>query len=243
MLAFEDVAPGGTAKRPSRARQDGLGLIDTLVSAVVIAVSILGFLSATLTSTSLEKQNRTIATANELSRSVVEQMLALPIAQVLPSYNANPADDPNGAGTAPGEQFVLQTAAQTATSATRLVTNLVTSLPGTGSPAHDDDDDDDDGGHARSSVSAANGIPRTMTCRIELPTTVDATGADFLREDVVAPEFGLPADLNGDGVIDAANHAADYQMLPVIIRLEWSTSGGGTRSATYAIVLGQGFRP
>ena len=42
-----------------------------------------------------------------------------------------------------------------------------------------------------------------------------------LREDAVIPELGLPRDLNGDSIVDAADHAADYAVLPVIVRLEW----------------------
>ena len=43
-----------------------------------------------------------------------------------------------------------------------------------------------------------------------------------LREDVFMPELGLPMDLNGDGVIDAQNHALDYKVLPVTIQLRWA---------------------
>ncbi|MEZ5973415.1 MAG: hypothetical protein R3F33_02190 [Planctomycetota bacterium] len=42
-----------------------------------------------------------------------------------------------------------------------------------------------------------------------------------LREDMEAPELGLPRDLNGDCIIDAANHGNDYSIFPVQIELQW----------------------
>jgi Tfp pilus assembly protein PilV len=103
-----DLAPISIRRRSTQA---GFGLIDTMISVVVISVSTVGFLSASLTSMSLEKESRTVAAANEMSRAVVEKMLALPIEQVLPTYNANQADDPNGAGTACGSTWTIDTTA------------------------------------------------------------------------------------------------------------------------------------
>lgn len=47
-----------------------------------------------------------------------------------------------------------------------------------------------------------------------------------LREDVVDKELGMPRDLNGDGAIDALNHAADYIVLPVRVRVVWKGETG-----------------
>lgn len=55
----------------------------------------------------------------------------------------------------------------------------------------------------------------------------DVAGA--LREDFVDGDLGFPRDLNGDGVLDANDHAVDYGILPVCVRLEWR-SRGRTRS-------------
>jgi hypothetical protein len=46
-----------------------------------------------------------------------------------------------------------------------------------------------------------------------------------LREDVVDPRLGMPRDLNGDGRIDSVDHARDYKLLPVLIRLHWKGVG------------------
>lgn len=51
-------------------------------------------------------------------------------------------------------------------------------------------------------------------------------GPGFLAENENDDALGLPLDLNGDGVIDAGNHAADYRMLPVRVRVEWRSAAG-----------------
>jgi len=51
------------------------------------------------------------------------------------------------------------------------------------------------------------------------------TSGNQLREDVVLHSLGMPRDLNGDGPIDAVNHAADYQLLPVLVRVHWRSQG------------------
>ncbi|MBL8842820.1 MAG: hypothetical protein JNL90_14980 [Planctomycetes bacterium] len=103
--------PSGAAsrRRPQRVREAGVGLIDSLVAIVVVSISSLGFLSATVSSRTLERENRTVAAANELARRVVEEMLAVPVADLVKSYNDDPADDPAGAGTARGDLFELRT--------------------------------------------------------------------------------------------------------------------------------------
>ncbi len=47
-----------------------------------------------------------------------------------------------------------------------------------------------------------------------------------LREDLVDNALGMPMDLNLDGVTDAANHADDYEVLPVLVRVAWRGAGG-----------------
>ena len=47
-----------------------------------------------------------------------------------------------------------------------------------------------------------------------------------LLEDVFDPELGMPRDLNGDGLIDGVDHATDYRILPVRVRVQWIGKGG-----------------
>ena len=61
--------------------------------------------------------------------------------------------------------------------------------------------------------------------KIILPE-LDTGGGVELREDLDMPELGMPRDLNGDGFVDGADHSGDYQVLPVLLRLDWSGRNG-----------------
>jgi prepilin-type N-terminal cleavage/methylation domain-containing protein len=47
-----------------------------------------------------------------------------------------------------------------------------------------------------------------------------------LRENVADAELGMPRDLNADAQIDALDHAADYKVLPVRVRVRWRGAKG-----------------
>ena len=65
----------------------------------------------------------------------------------------------------------------------------------------------------------------TLTFLVQVPAGgLPAT----LREAQVAPRYGLPADLNGDGVTAGDSRAADYRALPVVVRMRWARAGGAT---------------
>jgi len=60
-----------------------------------------------------------------------------------------------------------------------------------------------------------------MVGRIEFPT-IEVAGVQELREDVVDVGLGMPRDLDGLNGIDGADHAGDYQLLPVRVIVEWN---------------------
>ena len=47
-----------------------------------------------------------------------------------------------------------------------------------------------------------------------------------LREDDVDRDLGMPRDLNGDGILDASDHALDYLLLPVRVTVSFAGQGG-----------------
>jgi type II secretory pathway pseudopilin PulG len=47
-----------------------------------------------------------------------------------------------------------------------------------------------------------------------------------LSEQAVDTELGMPRDLNGDAAMDALNHATDYRVLPLRIRVRWRGVSG-----------------
>ncbi len=126
------------------------------------------------------------ALASEAARTAIERIRAQPIDQVLALYDADPANDPDGAGTAPGATFAVE-------------------------------------GLTPSAGGAAVG-------RIEFPL-VDGR----LAEDLVDDMFGFPRDINGDGAIDALDHRADWVLLPVRVRVEWTPRGGAGSTREFEI--------
>lgn len=70
----------------------------------------------------------------------------------------------------------------------------------------------------------------TVTFLVQVPVAM-VGGAPVLREDEVAPRFGLPYDLNGDGVVDSDPRDADYRSLPIVARIRWQHPGEATQEA------------
>jgi len=62
-----------------------------------------------------------------------------------------------------------------------------------------------------------------LRVRVDVPASGDAP--PILREDLDLPHFGLPADLNGNGAVDASPRDSDYVGLPVVITFRWHPPG------------------
>ncbi len=73
-------------------------------------------------------------------------------------------------------------------------------------------------------LDALPGAPGGAVGRILFPQVDGA-----LREDTDWPQFGLPRDLNGDGVVDDEDRSEDYRILPVRVRIEWRGASGPTQ--------------
>jgi len=68
----------------------------------------------------------------------------------------------------------------------------------------------------------ADGLPG----EIVFPVATATPGAIY--ETTVNAQLGMPRDLNANGLIDATNHATDYRVLPVLVRVRWrGVSGNG----------------
>jgi hypothetical protein len=77
----------------------------------------------------------------------------------------------------------------------------------------------------------------TVTVLVQVPATLLPTGVKGLREDAVAPRYGLPGDLNGDGAIDSDARDADYRALPVVVRVRWRRAGQAAQEVVLATWL------
>ena len=80
-------------------------------------------------------------------------------------------------------------------------------------------------GFAVTGLDTVAGDPDGLVGEVIFPT-LDVGGTLELREDVTDPGFQMPRDLSGDGVWDAANHADDYVVLPVRVRVHWNGASG-----------------
>ena len=60
-----------------------------------------------------------------------------------------------------------------------------------------------------------------------------------LREDLEDRELGMPRDLDGDGAVDALDHADDYGILPVRVRIEWTGEQGARSFELYTVLVAE----
>src|SRR5262245_40233094 len=87
--------------------------------------------------------------------------------------------------------------------------------------------------HAATAWYADFTVPTTLgtvTFLVQVPVAT-VGGVPALRENEVAPRYGLPYDLNGDGVIDGNPRDADYRSLPIVARIRWQRPGTATQEA------------
>ena len=121
--------------RPRASRRAGMTLTELMVAMMVMTVSVY-LLSSTITATighSISKRERLLAA--EAARSLLEEMRALPCADLFALYNADPSDDPDGAGTAPGKHFDVPGLAPLPTDADGFVGEII--LPADQAPLNE----------------------------------------------------------------------------------------------------------
>lgn len=182
-------------------------LIEVMVAIVILTVAVY-LLSTTVTAAighnSITRE-RGMAVDGAMNR--IEAMHAVPFDELYARFNLNPDDDPLGPGTALGADF---------------------DVPGL-SPIPGDPDgkvgrvifpeaivevvEEEEGGKGGGKAGGMEGGG-------------EKSFAYQLREDTVASELSMPRDLNGDLVIDKLDHADDYIVLPVLVRIEWQGRSG-----------------
>ena len=166
--------------RPSSASSHaGLSLLEILIALTLLVIGAAAVSSNLVSARALSRARAERAQASDAAVSRIELLKGATFAEVFRSYNDDPADDPGGAGTAPGSGFAVD-----------------------GLSPRDDDGD---------------GLPGEILFPGDGGT---------LREDAEDAGLGMPRDLSGDGSIDAADHGADYGVLPVRVRVRWKGSSG-----------------
>jgi type II secretory pathway pseudopilin PulG len=190
----------------------GLSLVEVVVALSVLIVAASIFCQTLLSTTRVRQCNRESTLAADAARVVLEEMRNEPFLEIFREYNEDTKDDPGGIGTGPGHRF------------------------------------DVDGLEA---IDGAPSVGRVLFPSVAVQTTVSSGGGGKLgsfggtttvtqyqlREDLQDASLGMPRDLDGDNVIDALDHAKNYLLLPVRVRLEWK-SGNSTRRFEIVTQLG-----
>jgi prepilin-type N-terminal cleavage/methylation domain-containing protein len=159
-------------------RRSGFTLLELTLAMVVLTLAA-GMLATSMGSVgSIGSAQSERAIASEAARTILERMRNVPFNELFATYNANPADDPDGEGTAPGCHFAA----------------------GELEPWGNDQD-----GSVGFVYFPGNGTE--------------------LREDSTHEKLGLPRDLDLDGTVGAEDVSESYRLLPVEVRVEWTSRG------------------
>jgi len=94
-----------TSRRPRGDR--GLTLLEIIIAMGILVVAIIGIMSALVSAIRVDEATAEQVRALNACKSKIEEMKTVPFAEAWARYNSNAADDPGGAGTAPGCNFAV----------------------------------------------------------------------------------------------------------------------------------------
>jgi type II secretory pathway pseudopilin PulG len=191
-------APAPTTSAPAASCR-GIGLVELLIALLVLAVAVLGYASLVLGQHAASVSTETEGRTVQVVRDLMERLRALD-------------DWPTVYDRLCAWEDQAQVAADPSTrlSDGRFALTPATCFPGFTPPP------------AATDLRILIEVPRFS------PATSGIGGRSWaLREDVADGRFGLPADLNGDGVTDSDPRGGDYVVLPVHVRFMWRGPRGG----------------
>jgi type II secretory pathway pseudopilin PulG len=85
----------------------GMTLIEIIIGLGVCVIAILGIMSALVAASRTDEATAEQVRALNGIRTTIEMMKQTSFREIWRRYNSNPADDPGGAGTAPGANFAI----------------------------------------------------------------------------------------------------------------------------------------
>ena len=85
----------------------GFTLVEIALLTVILLVAVGGLSGAVVSAIQLSRATEETAIADDAARAMSAQFALAPFDELFRMYNADPGDDPNGPGTAPGEHFVV----------------------------------------------------------------------------------------------------------------------------------------
>ncbi len=92
------------AARPRRA---GFSLVEAILVMAIVSVAATMYAQTVASSARLDPIAADTATAADGARVAIENLRAFPVDQVVALFDADPANDPDGPGTAPGSRFAV----------------------------------------------------------------------------------------------------------------------------------------
>ncbi len=229
---------GGSVRPRSASSRSGTTLIEVMIVITILGVAAGVFSRMVIATTQLRAVNRENTIASSAARDVLEEMRDNPFHDIFALYNPDPSDDPDGAGSAPGNLFVVEGLRLLNTSETgfHLEVVLPTLPPGTDSllggtewdrSGEDEPEEEAPSGGLGGKLGGLVGGGLSGGGATEEEEEEEEEGTTWeLREDFQNAALGMPRDLNGDSMIDAADHAEDYILLPILIRVEWQGAHG-----------------
>lgn len=87
--------------------QAGMSVLEVLIAMSALLIALGGFLQSMVTSTRLHQSNVDSTIAVEVLRAKIEELASVPFDEVYRRFNEDGADDPEGANTAPGNEFAV----------------------------------------------------------------------------------------------------------------------------------------
>ena len=93
--------------RSGGSRASGFTVVEVTIMSTILVVGVLGMIAAVIAGMRLAAVNRETSAAHEAARAVIERMQSTAFSQIFATYDSDPANDPGGAGTAPGAKFAV----------------------------------------------------------------------------------------------------------------------------------------
>ena len=95
----------GRRLRHGSTGRSGFTLVEVMIALLLVMAGMAGYMQSILQSSITADSNRRMAIATQRGRAIVEQIKSTDFADAFATFNADPADDPGGAGTAAGATF------------------------------------------------------------------------------------------------------------------------------------------
>lgn len=86
----------------------GFTLVEVAAAALLLLVAVSGLAGSVLAVVELGRANDEAALADAAARRMAEELADVTFAEIFARFNAEPADDPDGIGTAPGAAFDVE---------------------------------------------------------------------------------------------------------------------------------------